>query len=156
MGFDVKKIKNTDFSARTAGVPVPELKDFFDDGEKPVWTVRNLTGVEVGMVNEVGEKYKRLDAAAKAFNGTHKEKIEAFKALFGVSQEMPQETAKQTEILTIASVEPVCDIELACLIRDKFPVVFATITRKVYELTGLGAVPGKPKCSGEVVTSEQA
>lgn len=156
MGFDTKKIKNTDFSSRTAEVPVPELKAFFGQGDESVWKVRNLTGIEVGRVNETGEKYKRLDAAAKALDGTQKEKIEAFKTLFGISQEMSQETAKQTEILIIGSVDPVCDIEVACLIRDRFPVAFSTITRKIYELTGQGAVPGKPKGSGGKSTSEPA
>lgn len=156
MGFDTKKIKNTNFSMRTADVPVPELKAFFDEGDEAVWEVRNLTGIEVGRVNETGEKYKRLDAAAKALDGTQKEKIEAFKTLFGISQEMSQETAKQTEVLIIGSVDPVCDIELACLIRDRFPVAFSIITRKIYELTGQGAVPGKPQSSGDKGTSEQA
>lgn len=156
MGFDAKKFKNTDFSTREEDVPVPELEEFFGPDEEKVWRVRNLTGIEVGRVNETGEKYKRLDAAAKAIDGTQKEKVEAFKALFGVSQGMSQETAKQTEVMVLGSVDPVCDVELAGLIRDRFPVTFANITRKIYQLTGQGAEPGKRTGSGGNKTSEQA
>jgi len=155
MGFDTKKFKNADFNDRVESVPVPELKEFFDEDEDQVWKVRNLTGIEVGRINETGEKYKRLDAAAKAMDGNSKEKVEAFKTLFGVSGAMSSETAKQTEVLISGSVEPVCDVELASIVRDRFPVAFAKITRKIYQLTGQGAELGKPKGSGAAVTSEQ-
>jgi len=156
MSFDTKRFKSADFSAREESVPVKELREFFEDGEDPVWIVRNLTGIEVGRINETGEKYKRLDAASKAMDGNAKEKIEAFKTLFGVSGAMSSETAKQTEVLIAGSVDPVCDVELASMIRDRFPVVFATLTRKIYQLTGQGAEPGKHKGSGKEMMSEQA
>jgi len=156
MSFDIKKFKSSDFSAREESVPVKELREFFEDGEDPVWIVRNLTGIEVGRINETGEKYKRLDAASKAMDGNAKEKIEAFKTLFGVSGAMSSETAKQTEVLIAGSVDPVCDVELASMVRDRFPVVFATLTRKIYQLTGQGAEPGKHKGSGKEMMSEQA
>ena len=89
-------------------------------------------------------------------DGNSKEKVEAFKTLFGISGAMSAETAKQTEVLIAGSVEPACDVELASLIRDRFPVIFATLTRKIYQLTGLGAEPGKQKGSGNATTSEQA
>jgi len=154
MGFDTKKFKNADFSNRVEHVKVPELKDFFNDDSECVWQVRNLTGIEVGRVNETGEKYRRLDAAAKAMDGDQKEKVEAFKVLFGVANGMCTETAKQTEVLIVGSVEPVCDPELASIIRDRFPGTFAKLVRKIYQLTGLGADLGKSGGSGADLTLE--
>lgn len=155
MGFDTKKFKNADFKDRVETVPVPELKEFFEKDEKPVWKVRNLTGIEVGRINETGDKYKRLGAASKAMDGNDKEKVEAFKTLFGISETMSSKTAMHTEVLIAGSVEPLCDVGLASMIRDRFPVAFANITGRIYKLTGMGAEPGKPKSSGDAVTSEQ-
>jgi len=155
MSFDTKKFKTAKFSPRTEEVEVPELKEFFKEG-KAVFVVRNLTGAEVGKVNETGEKYKQFDAASKALAGDQKEKITAFKVLFGISEGLTEDTAKKTEAMMTGTVSPECDPELAGLIRDRFPVVFTKITNKIYQLTGQGAMPGKPVGSGKKKKSKQA
>lgn len=155
MGFDDKAFKQANFKARTDDIRVPELADFFGDDD-PVWTVRGITGLEVGKANQVEEKYKQVDAAGKAMAGDQKEKIEAFKTLFGITEGLSPDFAKRTEILVMASVNPVCDIDMACRVRDHFPGVFVRLTQRIYELTGLGSEPGKLKGSGGKPKSKPA
>ncbi len=147
MAFDVKKIKKTKFSSRESDVSVPELTEFFDADEPAVWKVRNLSGMEVGQVNETAKKYQQIEVAQKALVGTHEEKIKAFKSIFGVVDGLSEEMARRTEVLILGSVSPECDKDLAGIIREKYPLAFVKITDKIYEMTGLGAVPGKPKPS---------
>lgn len=152
--FDAKKFKNTKYTPRTDIVSVPSLADFFDKDEKPEWKVRNLTGAELGLLDAVSEKYKQFNAASKALSGTDKEKVKAFKTLFGINEGLTPETARRTEAVIIGSVEPKCDAELASLIRDRTAGDFKQIADKIYILTGLGAEPGKQKGSGKKQTSE--
>lgn len=154
--FDVKSFKNSDFTARVEDVPVPGLAQFFAKGTDPVFKVRNLTGVEIGQIDSTGSKYRQVDVAAKALHGTEKEKIEAFKKLFGMSDKMTEQTARDTAALARGSVAPKCDLELAAFVRDRYPAVFSRLVRKIYELSELGACPGEPKGSTACPTLEPA
>ena len=44
MSFNINKFETTQFKHREVVIPVPELKEFFDDDETPEWTVRGITG----------------------------------------------------------------------------------------------------------------
>ncbi len=153
MGFDAKKYKNEDFSPRTEAVPVPELAGYFEEGEEKAWTVRSLKGSEIGRVNETGDKYKRLDAMIKAVvdaaGGASKDLIKSFKEQIGMSDGLTEDLARRTELLTIGSVDPTCDTELAGKLREESYPVFRRLTDKIYLLSGQGSQPGKPQGSGE-------
>ena len=56
MPFDSKKFMGTGFVPREQKVPVPTFKDFFENGEKPVWTIRGLTGEQIARANEAGDR----------------------------------------------------------------------------------------------------
>jgi hypothetical protein len=59
---------------------VPDLKEFFEEGAEPLWRVRNLTGHELGRVNEAAERNKNVSAILEALvSANAKEKVEAVK-----------------------------------------------------------------------------
>ena len=88
-------------------------------------------------------------AAVEAISGSKKDKITAIKKIIGTSDGLTEDTARRTEALSIGSVEPECDLDLASLIRDRFPITFRKITDTIFLLTGQGAEPGKLKGSGK-------
>jgi len=154
--FDTKKFKKTKFQNRTEEVPVADLAEFFDEGESPVWVVRGLTGQEVGQTKEAAAKNKNLSAVIEALEAAAKsEKVQGLTKALGVD-EIPQNIAERFEQLTLGSVEPTCDVDLARLLCERYPVMFYELTNKILALTGKGMEPGKPKGSGKTPGSGPA
>ena len=173
MAFHAKKFLKTKFIPRTEDVPVPDMKEFFEDdaGEEqppvspfdkgelkasvPIWKVRGLTGHELGRAAEAAEKNKNMSAIIEALSGqASKEKAEALKNILGIgSAIVPADIAKRIEHLVIGSVDPVCTPDLAVRICEVFPVEFYQITNKIMQLTGQGQMPGKQPPSGETEKS---
>jgi hypothetical protein len=149
MGFDAKKFLKTKFTPRTDEVPVPDLQAFFPEGAKAVWTVRGLTGQEVGRANEAAERNKNIAAILEGLTAeSAKDKAEALKELLGIGGNTTADIAKRLEHLTVASVDPKCTLDLAVRICEVFPVEFFQITNKITILTGQGQMPGKQQPSG--------
>ena len=149
MGFDAKQFVKTRFQAREARVPVPELKPFFGKKEKPRWTVRGLTGHELGRANEAAERNRNTAALVEGLlSAAGKKKTEALRGLLGLDGATPPDIAKRIEILIMGSVDPECDLDLALKLCETFPVEFYLLTNKILELTGRGHAPGKPTPSG--------
>lgn len=149
MPFDVKKFNKTKFVHRTEDIPVPDMKDFFPEGESPVWKVRGLTGQELGRANEAADRNKNIAAIlAGLTSGSGKEIADAVKDLVGVGGNTPADIAKRLEHICMGSVDPVCTHDLAVRICEAFPVEFFQITNAIVRLTGQGQVPGKVPPSG--------
>ena len=156
MPFDVKKFNKTKFSHRTEAIPVPDMKDFFPDGEEAVWKVRGLTGQELGRANEAAERSKNMAAIlAGLTSGSGKEITDAVKELVGVGGSTPADIAKRLEHICIGSVDPVCTHDLAVRLCEVFPVEFFQITNAIVRLTGQGQMPGKVPPSGVTGMSAQ-
>ena len=103
MGFKLKEFTKAKFEARTAKVQVPILADFFNEGDKPEFTVRGLTGEEQARVNEVKANNKNISAAVTAIaSRLQTEKVARFKDLLGVSDDVPTDLACRIEMLVIA------------------------------------------------------
>lgn len=155
--FNKKAFMKTQYEPRTEKVPVPDLKDFFEEGAEPVWIVRNLTGHELGKVNEAKERNKNIEAILEALvSAQSKEKADAIKHLIGLNNETPGDIVQRLEMLVIASVDPVCDQEMAVKIYTYFPGVFVPLTNAIRNLTGQGAqVKKKQTPSGATPTSDQ-
>lgn len=157
MTFDAKKFLKTKFVPRIDEVPVPDLKDFFPEGASAVWKVRGLTGQEIGRASEAAERNKSIQAIIEGITSTSdREKVDAVKNLIGMGKDTPVDVAKRIEHLMIASVDPVCTLDLAVRMCEVYPVEFYQITNKISLLTGLGQVPGKPQPSGETGKSAPA
>ena len=150
--------KKSDFIAaryepRVAEVPVPELKPFFDGGN-PVWKVKGLTGQELGRANDAADRNKKISSVVEGVLSDNPKKIaKAVKMV--IDPDTPHDVAKRLEHLILGSVDPVCDLELALRVCERFPIEFYSITNKILELTGLGQLPGKHKPSGKTQKSEQ-
>ncbi|MBE9533900.1 MAG: hypothetical protein IMF03_02790 [Proteobacteria bacterium] len=154
MGFDAKKFLQTQLVPREETVPVPDMKDFFPEGEKPEWKVRGLTGVELARSNEAVARNKDIAAILEGLiSQNNQAKIDSVKQLIGTDDKVPNDIAKRIELFIMGSVEAV-DIDIANKICTAFPVEFFEITNKITVLTGQGHVPGKPKPSGETQKSK--
>jgi len=79
---------------------------------------------------------------------------EAFAAILGTGDDVPDDLVKRYEHLIAGSVSPPCDRELAIKLFATFPVVAFQLSNKILELTGLGADSGKAPGSGPIPESE--
>lgn len=150
MAFNTKKFRSTKFKHRTAEIPVPDLKDFFDEGDSPAWKVRGLTGHELGRAKEAARRGKNFDAiVAKLSSGMPKEVADAVEKLTGLADEKAEDIVYRIHMLRIASVDPELEQEDAVKVCEKFPVVFYELTNKILQLTGEGQTSGESNASGE-------
>ena len=154
MSFDPQRFSQAPLAPRTAEVAVPDLAPWFGPGEKPVWIVRGLTGDDIARASEAADKAAKIRAAVQALLGGGEGRREAFAAILGVGDDVPDDLIKRYEHLMSGSVEPKCDRELAIKLFAAFPVVAFQLTNKILELTGLGADPGKAPGSGPMPESE--
>jgi len=145
MPFDIKRFEKVKFDDRTEAVSVPDLKEWFGEGEAPEIIVRGLTGPEIARANE--EAISSADAS---------EKIEAVKAAFGLDDRVPDEIARRVEQLKIGSVSPKFDQMQAVKFFEVFPVEAYMVTNTINRLTGKGKLPGESKPSGSKKASGQA
>ena len=153
--FDVKKFMTTQFMPREYDVPVPDMADFFEEGKKPVWRVRNLTGYEMGVVNEaVQRNRKRLESIIEKFISTLSPKdAEKVFSHMNNPERVTDEIAKRLHMLSIASVSPECDMDMAIKLCSNKCAEFLDITNHITKLTGLGSeAKKKPSDSGKTRT----
>ena len=156
MGFDLKKFEKAKFEPRTENVPVPALKQFFADNEKPEFTIRGLEGEEMARVNEAQSKHSNIQAVIDALVGkASQEKVEALQKTLGLSNDMPSDLIRRVEILRIGCVEPKLDAQLAAKIFRVAPVEAYDLSSKIQILSGQGMRLGEPKASGKKQTSKQ-
>lgn len=151
MGFDAKKFSRETWQPRVAEVEVPELAAYYGDGPA-VWPVRGLTGEELFRVRQAGEQAGTLGALAEALAAGKKDLADTIKELAGVGEAIPEDYTRRIEAVLLGSVEPV---ERGALVKlgQVHPVVLTRLADKIFELTGLGQQPGKPKGSGETPAS---
>jgi hypothetical protein len=150
MPFDAAKFNATKWAPRTEDVPVPDLKDFFPEGEPAVWRVRGLTGKELGLTNQAAEDARRM---VEIIDGLTSDKPGALKEvtseLVGSGEKTPADISRRLKMLQLGSVSPVCDFELAGKLCKAFCVEFYSLTRAIERLTAAGHIPGKAPASGE-------
>ena len=158
MAFDQKRFLKTKMEARTEDISVPDLSAFFLDGEPIIWTVRGLTGQELGRANEAAAKNKLVAATMDALAGmSAREQIEEIKNALGLGGNVPDDIAKRIEYLTAGSVKPAITLEVAVKLCETYPVEFYELTNAIIRLTGKGFVETKKlKPSSETQESEPA
>lgn len=145
MSFDLGKFESASFRFREEDIPVPELKAFFGEGEKPVWRIRNLTGMEIFIVAEAMERNNRKNEAVEAImSGDRKERVDAVKELvMTLPGKTPTEYVRRLETLCLGSVEPKVTKEIAVKIGENFGNALTHLTNRILTLTLQGAEPGK-------------
>lgn len=150
MSFDVNKFQNAHYVQRTEDVPVDALKIFFGPKDKPVFRVRNLTGEELGRVNQAIQRHKKTAAILEGLlSNVNKEQIESIKKSIGSSDDVPDDIARRIEMLILGSIDPKIDLTFAKKLCRCFPIEFYEITNAITRLTGLGSELGKAKPSGK-------
>jgi hypothetical protein len=138
-GFDLKRFRSAAFAARTEAVPVPDLAEFFAGAAEAVWTVRGLTGHELGRVNEAVERNRNLTAIIDGIVAADaRDKVEAVKAALGLGDGTPDDIARRIEILVLGSVDPAADREVVVRLCTWRPVEFMLLTNVIIRLTGQG------------------
>ncbi len=148
MPFNMKQFMATQFVPRTEQVKLPGLKDWFDEGESPIWTVRGQTGAEVAKVIEAGQHHKNLEEIVKAISST-KEAAAEIKKIVGLDREVtPLDLIKRLEQLVQCSVEPKIELNEAVFLAEKKPIEFFMLTNTITTLTGLGMDVKKSQGSG--------
>jgi hypothetical protein len=157
-GFDVKRFLKTKFETRTEAIPVPDMKDFFPEGEEAVWIVRGLTGQELGRANEAAANHDKVAQAAidALTKGSEKEIKEAFASALGTGNDTPADIRQRREYLIAGSVNPTCNRELAVRLCEVYPIEFYQLSTAVLRLTGKGQEQKKSKPSGETAESGAA
>jgi len=126
------------YAANMEDVPVEVLKDWFDEGEEPIWTVRSLTAAEMAICNEAVESSKIKGDVAEAISDS-KIQVEAIRGALGLnSGETPAETVKRLQQLVLGSVVPTITLNVAVILAERHPVEFYILTNKITILTGQG------------------
>ena len=156
MAFKDKDFVNAEFKPRTEKVPVPDLADWFDEGDKAVWTIRGLTGTEIARAEEIAEKRNLSTAILEGILTLRADEVkEAITKLVGQGDEIPAEMAKKIEHVRLGSVDPVCSEDLAVKLSRVSPTVFYTLAQKIWVLSAQGMSPGKSKPFGKAKKSKQ-
>jgi hypothetical protein len=155
--FDTKSFLKAKMVPRTEDVAVPDMAAFFPEGEKPFWTVRGLTGQELGRANEAAAKNKVIGATLDAIsNLSAKEQVQEIKKSLGIGGGVTDDVAKRIEYLTLGSVKPAITQDVAVKLCETFPAEFYELTNAIVRLTGKGHEAKKSKPSGETTESASA
>ena len=143
--FELDKFDNARLVNRTEVVSVPELKEFFTDPEKPDWTVRQLTGLEVAECRRAMAVNKaKEDWVAALMQDKPEDKVQALRELAGIHTETaPDDYVYRVACLHMGSVDPSIDETQAVRIADAFPTAFSKLTDKIVILTGMGKTLGE-------------
>lgn len=157
-GFDAKLFGKTKFVERTAEIKVPDLKDFFPEGEEPVWKVRGLDANEVAKCNDAQKTLTAIDATFQAAAGAvaNEEKLKEMREKLGIEVDIHSDILMRRAQLVHGSVLPKIDHESAVKFSRVWPIEFYQVTTEIFRLTGLGQTPGKLKPSGKEKTSKPA
>lgn len=156
MPFNAEKFERAEFRPRTATLDLPVLAPFFDDGEKPQWTVRGLTATEFCRAMEAEKRNSTIDVLinALAASQSKSDAVQHTRKALGLSADTtPGEVAKRLEVLVFGSVVPVVTMETAVRFSEKFAVDFYVVTTKILELTGQGFELGKPDAASPTTTA---
>jgi len=142
--MDLTKFEQASFKDREESVPVPELKDFFPEDEKPVWVIKGLTAHELSIVtNAVTANAGREKLLSAIIAGSSEEKVDAIRqamSIIKVSDNIPDDLCKRHATIVMGSVNPVCSEEMAVKLGMNFPTILFQLSQKIYALTGLGRV----------------
>jgi len=153
MSIDLKKLKTTKFKDRTKDIEVEPLKDFFSKDDKPIWTVKALSGEELYLVRQAVERSRNIDElVSQLVSGSPKKKVEAALKSLGISDDLPEEYIRRLHCLRHGSAKPdlkndVEGLEICKIIAENHAVLFNRLTDEIMALTGLGKL-GEFKSAG--------
>ena len=157
-GFDTKAFSREKFSPRMKDIAVPDFKDFFPEGDEPVWKIRGLDANEIAKCYDAQKTLSAIDTTFQAAAGAvaNEEKVKEMREKLGIEIDIHSDILFRRAQLVHGSVLPEIDQQTAVKLSRVFPVEFYNITTEITRLTGLGQTPGKLKPSGKEETSKPA
>lgn len=157
MPFNVNKFVATHFKPRTKEVPVPELRELFDnlkEDEEPVFIVKSLTRVDFIRMQEVVSRDQNWSALLTAAGaGNARQLLEQVKSELGLSDDLPDGAAREIVMLEAGVEEPKLSREAAVKLYDVQPMLVSRLITAISDITNAGWEPGKPKPSTPVPIS---
>ena len=148
MGFNADRFQAAEFTARTETVVVPQLADFFDDGQAPEFVVRGLSASELHRAIEAGTRQNGIEMVVKAI-ASQKDQVALIRKALGMSADTPGEIAKRMEMLVQGCVSPTLTHAAVAKLAEVCPIEFYDISNKITALTGQGGSRVKPPPSSQ-------
>lgn len=139
--FNSKAFGKASFARRETSVSFPELKDFFNEGQEPKFTVRGLSADEIYRAkHEAADRNKTTsEVMAQLNSGTPNEKASALLQSLGYDDEVPASLVIVFEHVEAALISPKLTRPEIVKLGEFFPTVLMVLENKIMALTGLGA-----------------
>jgi len=149
MGFNAEAFQSAEFTALTDSVVLPQLSEFFGEGESPTFVVRGLTANELCRAIEAGSKQSSIDTVVKAIS-SQKDQVTQIRKALGMSADVPGEIAKRMEMIVLGCVSPTLNHASVAKLAEVCPVEFYDLTNKITQMTGKGSCRVKPHPSSQM------
>jgi len=145
MPFDTQKFIDAKFRHRTKDITVSGvLASFFDEDEKPIFKIRNLTADELSKCENEAKNNRDLQKIAQHLLNKNPEIVaNGIKSIFEVDDKTSSYVVKCFGYIEFGVVEPKCDLEFAKKLGTIAPSTFFDLSSEIYQLTGLGAELGE-------------
>lgn len=149
MAFDLKKYRSEKFKDRTKEIPVPALKKWFDNGDKPVFVVKGLEGEDLFQVRNAVNRNKNLEEIiSQLVSEDIGEKVEAALKAIGIGEELPDDYVRRLHTVKLGMVKPKFTFEDVKLIAKRHAIIFTNLSEEIMALTGMGQL-GESTASGK-------
>lgn len=148
MAFQIDKFTTAKWQDRITIVPVPELKEFFDEGDELTWTLKCISASEVATARDhVKNSRNKEDLINSLFKHNIPDNLlNELKEKAGIKRtdgKVHKEVIFRKAILMAASVNPTCSETMALILGERFPETFDRLANEAFELIGLGASVGE-------------
>jgi len=156
-----QKIEGVKLREDTIEVINPSLKKLFtpeegeDENSPPFWRCRQLTAIEIALVNQQVENSKNTDQLIeRLWSNYSKEKINAIKNIIGFGEPeidasgepevLPEDYIRRMYVALYGLIDPKpTDIQWVRKFARNWPQEFMMISTKILSLTGFGASLGE-------------
>ena len=141
MSFDLNAFENAPVNFPTKKIPVPQLKNFFPEGEDPEWEIKSLTGMEIAISNQAATNSEKVKAALQAISagGSGIAMKDGFNELFGKDADFtPEEYLRWLKIVEYGSV-PRCPEHICVKLAHSKGALFRLLAHEISVMSGLGA-----------------
>ncbi len=145
MPFNLKEFKKhgkSEFATREISVAGSELANFFDDGEKPIFTVQGIGGEGWLEIEQACSEWREAQRAEKekTLSKYQTEQIRKILDVFGLSTKKHWRILYDIKVLILGVQEPKVDLEIAKILVEKAPNQSKNMIKVIDELSGRGGV----------------
>lgn len=146
MPFDYNKFEAASTTFPTKDIPVPTLTAFFPEGEKPVWKIKCMSGLEQAIVEDaVANNFlEKRKAVVDACVGDSIEKMkEGYQALLGTGENIaPDVYVRWLKLVEYGSV-PRCPEHICVKLAHAQGGVLRRLAHEISIISAMGAEMGK-------------